>query len=512
MPRNSLDLDSFSGLTASQLYSSTLADLLKANVDLEKTFGVSARFAATARAVYEELQDATSTTKDECDILQMLLCCHVISSCCDICCESSGHSSSHYDYDRDDVFEDDCIFCEKTTTKDLSVVRVPPQEVMHEPRVKEPEPSFLEKVSQLSSDDVRKMLRSKGAGKLQKFGMFLFKTKFGEEETKHLQQCAEMLKKDGPDLVEKDKLDIHGLVEKSKKGDVKAFAKMMRLAGASLLLKHGQAISEKGLDAIGLSSCAEVLCAGNLKYELDETGLHKCAWACPTDHIPDVFQAVGVDIPADAEDEVSPSMAEAEAVGDKFAKDAELDEKSYEKSSTFSTLKKLHFKFHTAYTEAPLKLLQGNSTTTLGKGLPSAFRYHGKCRPTRLELHERVVFTGSNDKIPHGQLVKVERLPEQSSSKLSSMFGRIKGQKKLGKDEMEVKYKGQAYVVKHADLHREALAKIKVDEGVQEWMHSTGDTIEVSLPALHDPSHKQMKDTLWFPVSSAKNQSKEKEA
>ena len=27
------------------------------------------------------------------------------------------------------------------------------------------------------------------------------------------------------------------------------------------------------------------------------------AWACPKDHIPDVFQAVGVDIPADAEDE-----------------------------------------------------------------------------------------------------------------------------------------------------------------------------------------------------------------
>lgn len=28
--------------------------------------------------------------------------------------------------------------------------------------------------------------------------------------------------------------------------------------------------------------------------------------------------------------EVSPSMAEAEAVGDKFAKDAELDEKNYD--------------------------------------------------------------------------------------------------------------------------------------------------------------------------------------
>ena len=162
-----------------------------------------------------------------------------------------------------------------------------------------------------------------------------------------------------------------------------------------------------------------------------------------------------------------------------------------EKSSTFSTLKNLHFKFHTAYTEAafcpctqqfpmictyeisemrmvftptrqkdgyhqkvvkfmsrllcvrrlscrsemfqfndfnhaqaPLKLLQGNSTTGLGKGLPLALRYHGKCRPTRLELHERVVFTGSNDNIPHGQLVKIERLPGQSSSKIFGMFNK----------------------------------------------------------------------------------------
>ena len=47
---------------------------------------------------------------------------------------------------------------------------------MHEVWVnKELEPSLLEKVSQLSSDDVRKMLHSKGAEKLEKFGTFLFK-------------------------------------------------------------------------------------------------------------------------------------------------------------------------------------------------------------------------------------------------------------------------------------------------------------------------------------------------
>lgn len=113
----------------------------------------------------------------------------------------------------------------------------------------------------------------------------------------------------------------------------------------------------------------EVICAGNLRYELDTTGLHKCVswchrsleikgparssqqyqqlqslswlrvllcftlfclhfvsccpllsvfavawhrlgklnsaqvWTCPKDEIPDTFQAIGVAIPADAEDE-----------------------------------------------------------------------------------------------------------------------------------------------------------------------------------------------------------------
>ena len=35
------------------------------------------------------------------------------------------------------------------------------------------QPSLLERLAQLSSDDVRKMMHSKGAGKMEKFGMFL---------------------------------------------------------------------------------------------------------------------------------------------------------------------------------------------------------------------------------------------------------------------------------------------------------------------------------------------------
>jgi len=484
MPRYSLDLDSLSAeLASNQLSFSTLVQLLKENVDLEKAFGISAHFAETVRLTYEELRDASRM--DECDMLSMILCCDTISRCCESCCRDNDTSSTEHKKDKKD--------------KKSSLAEVPTQEVMHD-APNEIQPSLLERLAQLSSDDVRKMMHSKGAGKMEKFGMFLFKKKFGEEETKHMQECAETVKKVGPDLVEKDKLDIDDLVKKTKQADVKAFAKLMRVLGTAFMAKHGQSIHEKGLDAVGLGSCAHVLCAGSMKYELDPTGLHKCVWTCPPNHIPDKFQAIGIEIPADGENEtMTPSMVEAERTGDDLVKDADLDPKKYEKSSTFKKWNAMKFNFHTAYTEAPLRLMQSDSPTEFGHAVPLSFRYHGKCQPIAFELHERVVFTGSSPKeIPPGQLVKIERLPGSWSFK-----------KKLQKDELEVKYKGKAYKVKQSDLHREPLAKLKVDEGVQDWMHSTGDTIQVSLPALHDPSTKQ-KDTLWFSVSSAKKEDKEK--
>lgn len=492
MPRYSLDLDRLSAdLASNQLSSSTLVQLLKENVDLEKTFGISAHFAETVRLTYEELRDASHM--DECDVISAILCCDAISKCCESCCRDNGTSSTKDKKEKDKKEKD------KEGKKSI-LAEVPSQEVMHDTSPSEIQPSLLERLSQLSSDDLQKMIHSKGAGKMEKFGMFLFKKKFGEEETKHMQECAETVKKVGPELVEKDKLGIDDLVNKTKKADVKAFAKLMRVLGTAFMAKHGQSIHEKGLDAVGLGSCAHVLCAGSMKYELDPTGLHKCVWTCPPNHIPDQFQAIGVEIPADGENEtMTPSMAEAERTGDDLIKDANLDSKKYEKSSTFQKWNAMKFNFHTAYTEAPLRLMQSDSPTEFGHGVPLSFRYHGKCRPIAFELHERVVFTGSSPKeIPPGQLVKIERLPGSWSFK-----------KKLQKDELEVKYKGKAYKVKQSDLHREPLAKLKVDEGVQDWMHSTGDTIQVSLPALHDPSRKQ-KDTLWFSVSSAKKEDKEK--
>ena len=45
---------------------------------------------------------------------------------------------------------------------------------------------------------------------------------------------------------------------RTKQADTKAFAKLLRVVGTALMAKHGQAIADKGLDAVELGSCAKV--------------------------------------------------------------------------------------------------------------------------------------------------------------------------------------------------------------------------------------------------------------
>jgi len=49
------------------------------------------------------------------------------------------------------------------------------------------------------------------------------------------------------------------------------------------------------------------------------------------------------------------------------------------------------------------------------------------------------------------------------------------------------------------------LGRVKLDEDLQDWMKSTGDTLEVDLSTLaNDPSRRQSKDTFWFPLAPPK--------
>lgn len=476
MPRYTLDLEGLESVLSAE----QVVDLLKEHVDLSR-LGVSEEFAQTLQAVYEEF-GGQHVGQDLLDCIFDCSCCVMAweMTCADTCSRAMAGSGGG----------------DKKKKEKESLVQVPQQEMMPESW---PTGSWLQQLRELSAEDLQMGMRSsKSFINMEKFAKFIFEKKFGKDQVKQFEMCAEQMKSEGPKIVEKDKLDIDDLLAKSKKADFKSFIKLIRVVTAAAMAKHGAAIQEKGLDAIGLGKCAEVLCAGDMKYELDQSGLHKCVWTCPKDHLPDQFQAVSFDIPKESE-KVFGSMSEADSAGEAALKDAETDPKKYEKTSTYAKLKKLVFHFHPAYTEAPMKLLQMNSTTVLGNDLPHAFRYHGKCRTTVFEAEERVVFAGTHDHIPTGELVKIERLPSGSTW--------LGMKKKLDKDQIQVKYLGKAYVVAQRDLHREPLAKIKVDEAVQQWMRSTGDTIEISSEtALHDPSHKQHKDTLWFPVSSAEKE------
>ena len=65
MPRIAVDTAS-AGLLSGEVDMSTasIAQMVKENVDLEKTFGVSSQFAETLRGAYEELADSTGRVDD----------------------------------------------------------------------------------------------------------------------------------------------------------------------------------------------------------------------------------------------------------------------------------------------------------------------------------------------------------------------------------------------------------------------------------------------------------------
>ena len=130
-------------------------------------------------------------------------------------------------------------------------------------------------------------------------------------------------------------------------------------------MKHGAAVAEKGLDALKLGQCGTVLCAGDLSYELDETGLHKCTWSCPGDEMPDKFQVVAADFRG-AEKKVNMTMHELEDTGKMFEEDAQQDPEHFEKSKIYKAIKGVKFKFHNAFSGDPLKLFQMKAPTDLG--------------------------------------------------------------------------------------------------------------------------------------------------
>ena len=485
MPRIAVDTASASLLSGEvDLSTASIAQMVKENVDLEKTFGVSSQFAETLRGAYEEMTDSTTGDDD-------LLLLHCLCICCICCCEICAESERDRSYHRSNSW----LELPQQQSMDL---QSPQQQSMGDsgsikaPRADDGFHSLLD-LSAATSEDLRAFIGSKEMINREKLGYFLFGSKFGQPEADQLKECVEQLKAAGPDLIEKDHPDFQGLLQKAKGKDMKAFAQLLRLVGSAAVLKHGAAVAEKGLDAMKLGQCGKVLCAGDLSYELDETGLHKCTWSCPGDQMPDKFQVVAADFRG-AEKKLNMTVQELEEKGKMFEEDAQKDPEHFEQSGIYKSVKGLKFKFHNAFSEDPLKLFQMKAPTDLGSEYPNAMRYHGKCRSKEFELAERVLFTGSNPSIPTGGIVKVVRLP-----------GKTWFKKTLKSDEVEVKYLGEKVIVQRSELKRQNLARVKLDEDLQDWMKSTGDTLEVDLSTpAHDPSRRQSKDTFWFPLAPPK--------
>ena len=479
MPRIAVDTAS-AGLLSGEVDMSTasIAQMVKENVDLEKTFGVSSQFAETLRGAYEELADSTSGNE-----LEFLLICCICADCCTDWCNAIHGNTHHGNHRRD---------------RRSSYLESPQQHSMDDsesieaPRADDGFHSLLD-LSAATSEHFRAFMGSKEMINREKLGYFLFGSKFGRPEADQLKECVEQLKAAGPDLIHKDHPEFQDLLQKAKGKDMKAFAQLLRLVGSAAVLKHGAAVAEKGLDAMKLGQCGKVLCAGDLSYELDETGLHKCTWSCPGDEMPDKFQVVAADFRG-AEKKINMTVQELENKGKMFEEDAQQDPEHFEKSKIYTAIKGMNFKFHNAFSEDPLKLFQMKAPTDLGSEYPNAMRYHGKCRSKEFELAERVLFTGSNPSIPTDGIVKVVRLP-----------GKTWFKKTLQSDEVEVKYLGEQVIVKRSELKRQNLGRVKLDGDLQDWMKSTGDTLEVDLSTpANDPSRRQSKDTFWFPLAPPK--------
>jgi len=180
-----------------------------------------------ARALVEEFSG--TTTGDD------FPCC-----CCDICCD------------------DDCCNAFLVTSSSTSNRRRKQGSLLEAPGQEEmggEQPSLLERIARLSSEDLGEVLRhvmktDKWTAK-EKFGLWLFEKKFGGDERNNLEKCVEQVKKETPGLMKEDHVTKKD-VEQKKNSDAKVAAKFVKMLAATTLTKHGAAIAGTGLGAVGL--------------------------------------------------------------------------------------------------------------------------------------------------------------------------------------------------------------------------------------------------------------------
>jgi len=360
-----------------------------------------------------------------------------------------------------------------------------PQQQVMESMEKPEKPSLLERIASLTSEE--------------RLGFWLFEQKFTAPERQQLEKCIQEVQKVAPDLLDEDAVNVTEAERELNSHNPKTLAKLFKLLVTTAVAKHGAQIAEGGLGAMGIGECEKVICAGDLKYELDDTGVHKCTWNCPAHEdqamIPGEFQSVGMSLAEQVQEmEVQPFRNETTEALEAVEESKQLSDKDFKSSKAWDMVKKLDINFHKAISDDPLVLLKTDGPNQLGRPKASAVRYHGKCAPDVFTVGDRLIFTGKGHKdIPYEAVVKVNRL----ANAWLDIFPVAEGY-------VEVKYLGKQAIVPISQVKREAMGKIKVDPGLQDWLFSTQNHLEVKSPAKHDPSRQQVADTLWLPVKKDK--------
>ncbi|CAE7467874.1 unnamed protein product [Symbiodinium natans] len=455
--------------------SSSLAQVV-GQVDLDAAFGQGAR--DLVEATLEEF----SGSKDECEAICQALCCicllcsHVDCHCCDDCLRGLGRRR-----------------------RSSSWLETPKQQVMEDG----PTPSLLERFASLTSEDLGAVVR--GAGSQQwnlqeRLGLWLFEQKFSAPEREQLEKCMEQVKAAAPDLLTEDLVNTTEVEQQLNSHNAKVLAKLFKFFAVTAVAKHGAQIAEGGLGALNIGECEKVLCAGDLKYELDETGIHQCTWSCPADGghplIPGQFQSVGLSLAEQVQD-LQPWRDETAQALQAVDESKQLhSEEDFETSKAWAMAKDVDVRFHKALSGDPLVLLKTQTPSELGRPEATALRYHGKCVSDAFAVGERLIFTGQSKDIPHEAVVKINRLATSGWFELSPVPAQ----------HLEVKYLGQKVIVPISQVRRETMGKVRVDPALQDWLYSTKNHLEVTLPAKHDPSRQQVADTLWLPVKKDKGE------
>ncbi|CAE7943888.1 unnamed protein product, partial [Symbiodinium sp. KB8] len=339
-------------------------------------------------------------------------------------------------------------------------------------------PSLLQRIASLTSEDLGAVVRGASGSRewtlQERLGFWLFEQKFTKPERQQLEKCIEEVRKVAPDLMDEDAVNVTEVERELNSHNPKTLAKLFKLLVTTAVAKHGAQIAEGGLGSMGIGECEKVICAGDLKYELDGTGLHKCTWNCPANEdqpmIPAQFQSVGMSLAEQVQElKLEPLRNETQEALEAVDESKQLSDGDFETSKAWDMVKKLDINFHKAISDDPLVLLKTDGPNQVGKPKASAVRYHGKCAPDNLIVGDRLIFTGrENADIPYEAVVKVNRLADGWLDFFPVKAGNV-----------EVKYLGKQVIVPISQVKREAMGKVKVDPGLQEWLFSTQNHLEV---------------------------------